>query len=743
LQGNKKGETQMFGGRTRLAYGLMMSLSGVAATLPAFASSEVADPAETTTTTDTNAIEKNGLQEITVTAQRRRENLQDVPIAVTTVTEASLVNSGISTTKLLPLVTPGFVMDTVLRNAAPFIRGVGSTNFGLGDPAVATYVDGVYYFAPTSSVFSLNSIDHVEVLKGPQGTLFGRNATGGLVNVITRDPQTEPSVRGTLSYGNYQTEEGSLYATGGTGNIAADIAGHLIRQGEGYGTNLLTGAEINRQHSSDLRSKILWRPTDGDRLTLSVDWSRDLSDFGLNTNAYPGEKFVGGYGLRGTAYDSQSNFAPSYEQTQWGASLHFQHDLGWGSLSFLTAYRHLNENTSDDADDSPLPIYTTHFAEEDSSLQNEVVLVGKVGRLDYTVGEFLFHATSGYRPFAQRSPSIPVFNQDNYTLLQTDSYAGFAQGTYAVTDATNVTAGLRYTIDQRTFDARVVAASGNANPPGTVLSLEDERATFPKLTWRFAIDRKLAANVLGYLSYNRGFKSGNYAEESPTQPVVKPETLDALEGGVKSEFFDHVLRFNLSVFHYWYKDIQLSQYVGTYELLLNAAAARMYGGEIDSAFAPEVAFGHFELTGGLSYLHGRYTSFPNGPTNTPLPAGGSVVGSADLSGRTTIRSPKLTTSLGADYRIPVGSDELGINVSYYFNDGYFWEPDNSLRQPSYSLINGQVSYAFGSDKRYKLRLFADNITDKVHYTWAVSSPFGRKEAADTPRTYGVAFDFAF
>jgi iron complex outermembrane receptor protein len=218
-----------------------------------------------------------GLEEIVVTAQRRSENLQNVPVAVTAISAAQLEASGINTSQDLSLVTPGLVTPQAAGYIQPHIRGVGTTSNGPGiEMPVATYIDGVYLASAPASLMTLNSVERIEVLKGPQGTLFGRNATGGLIQVVTKDPQHDPSLSSDITYGNYQDVASDLYATAGlTSNLAADIALHYEYQGEAWGRNLDTGEPVGRL-SNDVasRTKFLFDASDTTQIRLALDYEQ-------------------------------------------------------------------------------------------------------------------------------------------------------------------------------------------------------------------------------------------------------------------------------------------------------------------------------------------------------------------------------------------------------------------------------------------------------------------------------------
>lgn len=684
-----------------------------------------------------------GVEEIIVTAQRREQKLQDVPIAVSVLSANTLAASGVGATDALLAVTPGLVATRQLKGSTPFIRGLGtqSTAPGIESP-VAQYVDGVYYMSPAGNIFSFNNIERVEVLKGPQGTLFGRNTTGGLIHVVTRDPSADETVQGSLNYGNYNTVEGAIYASGGSDTLAADLAAYLIHN-TGFGRNLTVGGQVNKLDEVAVRSKILWRPGATTRLTLSGDYSRNDSDIGATRNIVAGSLGLTAKPMIGTIYDTQSGFLPDTKTDYWGVSLKAEQDLGDFSLQSITAYRDIDSLNHFDQDAVPLNAADVNARETAATFQQELLLTGKIGRLNLTTGLFYFHANSKYDPLGVKGVS-PTSNTDTFPTQKLDSYAAFADGTFAVTDTTNLSAGIRYTVDERSFVAFTLATAGHPSPVGTVLVNQPPvKATFKKATYRVVLDQRLAPDVMLYASYNTGFKAGVFNPSVITQPAIRPENAKAFEAGLKSEFFDHALRLNLSAFHNIVTGIQLTRQTLGAQTIFNAARGRIDGLEIETIVVPRMSHGRLQLGANLSIVDAKYTSFPLGPVTVPNAAGGNATVIRDLSGNRMIRSPKWTGSISLEYSIDVGSGELGISGNFYHNDGFFWEPDNRLKQAAFNLLNAQAYYAFGNDGQFRLRVFGKNLTNQRYFSNVSAGGLGDLAAPSAPRTYGMGFDFKF
>ncbi|MGD9711374.1 MAG: TonB-dependent receptor [Thermomicrobiales bacterium] len=687
-----------------------------------------------------------GVSDIVVTAQRRAQSLQHVPVAVTALNAESLSKSGVSDIGTLGAVTPGLVLSTNRASVTPYLRGVGTAS---GDPggsaSIAIYVDGVYYNAPAAGFFALNNVERVEVIKGPQGTLFGRNATGGLIHIITKDPSFTPSGEASIGYGNYDTVTGSFYATTGLSDqLAIDVSAYGNYQGDGFGKNLTTGTDVSYRREIAVRSKLLWEPGDSTRLILSGDYSGNSNDAGHFRTIAPGTLGAGATPFRGSIYDTQSNLPSDVHASQMGVSLTVEQELGLGTLASTSAFRRVKSRANFDQDSTPLPIVNAIFGESTDTYQQEFTLNGDKGILDYTLGLFLFDMSAKTTPISIRTTPPPLrrLNVDRYAEQSARSYAAFAQVTAKVTPSTRLTAGFRYSIDKIGIDAVDIAAPNNPNGAvGTVVDTTVGTAnangkTFKSPTWRLAIDRDVGDSTLVYASYSRGFKAGQYNVNSFNNPPVRPEELDAYEVGIKSDLFGRQFRANLAAFYYKYRDIQLSRVGVGAPTLVNAAEARIQGLDIETTFVPDFAHGNFQLRASASLLDGEYTDFPGAPTFIPNPTGGNIQSSINAKGFDTIRSPKFTANVTAQQTIPTSFGELSLSATYFHSAKFYFDPDERTVQNAYDLLNGQISFTFPGDQVY-IRVWGKNLTDEVYYsTWSAST-LGDLVVAAPPRTFGA------
>jgi iron complex outermembrane receptor protein len=681
-----------------------------------------------------------------------------VPIAISTATSAQLSAVGASSVSDLKLIVPG--ADVLATNGyiSPFIRGVGSRAIGPGvENPIAVYVDGVYYANAASSLFSFNNIEQVAVLKGPQGTLFGRNATGGLLQVTTRDPGAEAAGEASISYGNYDTARVAAYLTGAVAtNLAADIAVQYSRQGDGYGTNLTNGRDVYRvYHDIGVRSKLLWTIGDATEARLALDFSDQRNNLnaqrvlpGATTPANLAPNFIG------DARDIATDVQPMVSTSDGGASLKIDHDFGSTKLVSITAYRRSRFQDTFDFDVTSAVFRSAYVDQRDRQFSQELQLQSSgSGPVQWLIGGYYFDARATYQPLAVRSfnaavsPATQVVQADTLSVQRGESLAGFGQATWEVANGFHLTGGLRYTSEKRQLDASIVSTRANATQfvsAGPV----DLSSRFKKLTWRLSADYQFSAGTLGYLSYNRGFKSGGFNPGTLTLPAFTPEVLDAYEGGVKTTLFDRRLRFNTAIFYYDYKKVQVQRVVvggtGSTSGIANGAKAEFYGGEAEITAQP---IPQLLLTAGYQYLHGRYKTFQNAILSTPNPAGGEFLLPGNASGNDTVVSPKSQINASATYTIPVGTSTLRLSSNYYHNSGYFAEPDNVLRQPAYSLFGASAAFSTAGD-HLTVSLWGTNLGNKLYSNYlnhqATGAGVGLSRVSyAAPRTYGVTLASKF
>jgi iron complex outermembrane receptor protein len=705
------------------------------------------------------ASEVATLETVVVTVQKRREKLQDVPVAVTAISATKLAASNITSAADIGAVTPNLVLTQVAGTLQPHIRGVG-TNFsgpGVENP-VATYIDGVYVANGTSSLLTLNNISRIEVLKGPQGTLFGRNATGGLIQVITKDPTPTPSGSVELGVASFDTSTLNVYVTSGFGSsTSADLAMRYERQGKGWGKNLFNGRDVNRtDHDVALRSKILIEPSDETTIRLAFDYS-DRKAYDAQ-HWYPGypmtfnSPFFGGPYNLGGPYDVNNNVDDTSRLKSGGLSAQVVHDFGGLSFQSTTAYRTTKYTFDLDLDLTPVSLIACCGPVKAEQLSQEFQLSsGGKGPLQWVAGLYLFGAKDGYHGvnILLNGPVSPVpgssFNTRFDNSVKTRSTAVYGQASYDIAANTTVTLGGRYTNEERTIggtESSIVGGQVTAMPlpiagsgiPGTI--------DFQKFSYRGALNYKFSPDIMAYISYSTGFKSGGYNLNSSANAPYKAEEIKATEAGLKSELFDRRLRFNAAVFSYEYSNIQVANFTNGTTVIGNGAAAKIYGLDFDVDLAVTKGL---SISGGLGYVHDRFTSYPDAPYfsgfgGCALPPGRFCNQSAE--GKKLGQSPTWTYNLGGNFKTNFADGSINFNLLYSYSSRWYAAPDNFAFQPSVGLLSTSVHWTDRSD-RYSVRLWGKNMTNEVYATGIGEANQGVFRHLGAPRTYGVEFGAKF
>ncbi|MDB6009178.1 MAG: TonB-dependent receptor [Gammaproteobacteria bacterium] len=711
------------------------------------ATAAAAEETQPATGATTQSAQPAVLEEIVVTAQRRLENLQDVPITVTAMPAAALAAVGITNTADLVNVVPGMLVQTSAGYSLPHLRGVGITAIGAGiENSVALYVDGVYRGVSSSDAVGLNNIAQVEVEKGPQGTLFGRNATGGLIQVTTLDPTAGFSASAHAGYGNYHTVQSDAYVSGGTDFVAGDLAVQLTHQGEGYGTNLATGQDINRMDMSlSVRSKWILHPVDGTKLTLILDNAETDNSLSAlrNYQNYPNIYYPGGMPIANLpTLDVDDDAQPLRRMHEQGASLQLDQDIDTVKLVNTVAYRRDVYTYDVDFDLGPMPYSLNDTRQEDNQLTEELRLLSNGNSsLTWMTGLFYYGAHNGFQPqniyFSGTAvnPAKPVTHVLNETVQTTNSLALFGQATQKLTETTELTVGLRYTGEKRALLGTDTGFLNGVVPVPLANVNTNFRTNTP--TWRLALDHHFTDDVNGYVSYNRGFKSGGYNVPAPALPAYSPEKLDAYETGLKTQFLERRLTLNTAFFYYNYQNIQVSRFVNGSPEVYNGGKARLYGLDLDATV--RVTQG-LTISAGLELEHDRFTDFPNADFFLSCAHPYPTVCSLSANGKQLPQTPAASGTINVDYRVSISNSELHFNVNEAANSGYYYQPNNEIKQSAYGLLNGSIGWTYG---HYSVSLWGKNLTDVIYATAVNPAPTAISAAYAAPRTYGVTLGAKF
>ncbi len=724
-----------------------------------------------------------GLDEIVVTARKRAEILDEVPQAVSVFTAEDLARFGYTTSPDLVRQTPNLMWHSILGLATPhiFLRGVGNTTFN-GNQAnpVGLHLDGVYQGATITYGFGLLDLERVEILKGPQGTLFGRNTTAGVINFIPRKPDvaagTNAQVRAT--YGRFN--EANLEGAAGfafNDETAVRLAAVTLNR-DGYVANKTPSSGIKDQGGIDIwsaRGQLRYTPGALDIL-LNVHGGKNRSDIipgkQVGVICPPGVTVprLGActdfFGFRDTTNPRESfaNFR-SYDFIDiWGGGgTATWHGDGFDVVA-QTAYdantRKLN-NDSDAGGVLALKANTIsdyhQFSQEVRALSTGAGALSWIAGANYYVDDlaaFQNFAANAYGP-GGLSRVFPVEEGIASIMHQeTKSYAVFGEGTYSLTPRLKLTGGLRWTYDRRRADRRAFLF----NAAGSAISFIDQTTALSRLladtiprtmvsrSWREWTGRAVASydmsdSAMVYASFAHGFKGGDFnggALFAPAEAtIVNPEFLDSYEAGFKAALADRRVTVEGAVFHYDFKDQQVSQNVpgstATLQRLTNAAKTRVYGAELAVTAQPTDAL---FLQGKAGVLDAKFKQFLLDPTN---PA-------TSLAGNRTASSPRLTLAGTARYDVPVGAYTLGAQLDGSYTSAHYFSADNNpvLYEDGYWLANTSLALRSPGD-RYSATVWVKNLFgEKYLVSGLANTSLGFSEIfPGLPRTFGITLAASF
>lgn len=737
---------------------------------PAYAqSSPLAAPA-----TDAKPVS----DDIIVTAQRRAERTQDVPISITSLDSQALDQANVHQLSDVVKLSPAVRFDYQSSFVQPSIRGVGSAIVSSGSGAnVGIYVDGFYSPNPQAGDIQLLNLEGIQVLKGPQGTLFGRNTTGGAILVTTTKPSHATKAVIEASYGRFNAARTQAYLTGGiTDNIAADVeVGY--RRGDGYLRNIVPDGPKHPGGYENWSARVGLDFTLSDNLSLLVRYSHQSVDDSSNAAAsvfnQPGFNWAPLYGRPSvnpaafptipTGYRDVAvsrtgpvGFKMNADVVQATADL----DVGFATLTSYTQYRNEKSDTLGDQDQTGTDVFYSRFAILDTTFTQELLLASKPGGpLQWTAGLFYFNYKDILDPIE--------FGVDRTTLVgvvgsrsTTESFAAYADVTYEALDNLFVTAGARYTHDNfRDASVWFLDPSSGGRIDINYPALKGDRFT-PRAVLRYELSDRSSI----YGSYTKGYKAALVDVIGGSR--VKPETMDSFEVGFK--YASRAFSFNLASWYYNYKNLQISIFPRNLSQIKNAASARIYGleGDMRYQFTPD-----FEVTVGAAYVNAKYKQFPDGsqyelcdnpgpvnPAFGPHPtfgcgAPGDPAGawgffpavSFDASGRPIDqsgfqmqRAPKLTTTVGARYTIDLGEGKLSLAGNYYHTSSFFFDVGQQFPQDSYDLLGLRAEWTDPSD-RYTVAVYGDNVTGTRYYNQVIAHQAGIGGVWGAPTTYGISF----
>ena len=529
-----------------------------------------------------------------------------------------------------------------------------------------------------------------------------------------------------------------MYVTGGlTDTLSSNFAAYIQDQGEGFGRNAFNGQYVNKTDDIALRNKWLFSPSTATQVKLTLDYER--TSFAPAYVPAPGTTPLGGPPYTGPTQGLDGYYQPHGLTNQGGVSLQIDHDLSFAHFVSITAYR---DTSTDAAFDGALTTdydYTLNlelFETHKQASQEFQLRSPTDSAVQWVTGVYLFYADAAWSPIvAEGGLLAPYSYADTYSDQKSYSPAIFGQATKKLSSDTNLTLGLRYTAERRTFDGSEVLGVPNG-PPISAGSTEAQE-TFQKPTWRISLDHHFTSDLMSYISYNRGFKSGGFNDSLVPTVAFSPETLDDYEIGSKADLANHHLRIDMAAFYYNYKNLQEVRYPDGIEDIFNAPAARIYGLDFDLKAAP---IRNLIATMGFEALHDAYTSFPDAPYSTPapIPPGGTNYSTANVDGNHLPQTPNWTADFSLEYVVPTAIGDMTANFAYSYDGGWYAEADNRLRQPAYSLINGQIEWS-SPDDTMSVTFWGHNLLNEAYLTALDSQANGDFGQYAPPRTFGVTF----
>jgi iron complex outermembrane receptor protein len=740
--------------RARLACG-----AGLAALLIAGAARAAEDPAP---------VEVDA---VTVTAQKRVQDTLDVGVNVAVMSAETLEAARVTQVTDLAAFTPNVDIKENMPGILPVvtIRGVGLNDFSAtNNPSAGIYVDEVYLSSLALMNFDLFDLERMEALKGPQGTLYGRNSTAGAINIITARPSFagfDAKISGGV--GNYKSADlTAMINVPVSDTFALRFSGKAVRQDEGFFYNRATDRDFGRRDVMMARAQARWTPTDDLDVSLKVEAQKVRSEVGAPeffgalppVGAPPGlvcpgssacTDFLGYSDPDGDPFKGAYSVDPAYDVDQRTATLKIVQDFGWASLTSITGYVDFERQWGADTDAGPYR--ELDFVEHDDidQISQELRLAGATEKADWQVGAF---ASRDRVKMTYDGGLQDLFNTTllTFTDQTAKSAAVFGNVEYRILPEVSLVGGLRYTWEEKAnvggdYDlvslcpgSALTGAPCGAGP--ILLAFVDETIEDTNWSWKIGVNWKPDPLTLVYASVSQGVKSGGFfsgvATNSGQLQPYEPETLVAWEAGVKQRLRGLGLSWSGSVFYYDYSDVQtfIRDTSGGLPIqrLGNVDKAKIYGADLDAMWSPPVLPG-LELTAGLGLLHTELGAFASSAGITP-------------KGNELPDAPPVSFNLSAAYTATVAGDiEARLQVDGHYADDMFKDALNDplTATEGYWLVNARASLFSGSD--WEVALWGKNLSDERYVTQGVNNlalGIGFR-VYGAPRTYGVSFSKSF
>lgn len=734
------------------------------------------------------------MEEVVVMAQKRTENAQDVPIALAAFTADKMDAMGIDDPKDLAQFTPGMYYGQTVNFAVVYIRGVGSDAFlPDSDPSIATYIDGIYYPFANGQSQSFGAVERVEVLKGPQGTLFGRNSTGGAINIITRDPGIEPEISLQGSYsGQFEDKNVRAHVSYPFADWLAASVSYTKQIADNYYEGMRGDGEggfepFPEEESEGFRYKLRFSPTED--IDLNAAYIK-YEQYGVSSTAMPNvapSALSKGLGITAEEKDYQVKVdVPSYfsldNEVLYGE---FEWRTNWFDVKVLASKQDIVTDNVYDFDGSDTPFITFDAKGQFADVKTQEIQIlsneSSPHWIEWIVGAFHLNQESGF-PLNRLSvlgldlsdgallgiplpesinnlvdllgSIVPVI-PDGVSLglvskLGTESTAYFAQTTLHFTDWMSLTLGGRYQEEERYVVESSVSLVNIDGSTTRAIPFDRPRAEDENFSPKVTLSLTPADDVMLYATYTQGYKSGTFNTVNVyDQPeYVRPETVTTYELGLKSQWFDRTLTVNAAIFQNEIEDLQvqfISLLSGGAVSLENAGGAEIKGIDFDVQWVPMPNMNPglvLALTG--SFLDSEYTSYKEG---SGYNEGDGLYNfkNGDFTGNRVTRTPEFSGSIGVNQVwSPFSFGEFELNASMYYNDGFYYLAQNSpvSFEEDYYVVDAALSFLH-YDSNIRITAFGKNIND-ARYTYSqFHTDAGRSDYLAPPTTYGVRLNWDY
>ena len=667
------------------------------------------------------------LEEITVTARKREESMQDAPLSVSALSSEQLDALHVRDLTSLATGLPNVSLDDVgtTRGVANFsIRGLGITaSIPSIDPTVGVFVDGVYMGLNNGIVFDVFDLESIEVLRGPQGILFGRNVTGGAILLNTKKPgeEFEGKIRAAVDGGGDGGLNGYLMGSVGgaiSNNFAAKITAYY-NDDEGWFKNLATGNDHGAIKQLMVRPVIVWNPTDNVEIVARYEYS-DIEGDGPSSQSH-----ISGSGLPGVpiSHDPETfDFSIDEEGFQTNETHFFSTEIEWsvsdtGTITNIFGWRDYKGSALSDIDAQPAPWFHGGFGSNAEQISNELRYNGMVGdKTNLTMGVYYFKNDLEYAE--SRFLLGGALTQDGGGLYGVETLGAFAAIDYDLSDTLTVSAGLRYTKEEK--DAQIATLPFNTNAPcdvlqGTCVYDFNDKKSWTNVSPKLGATMAISDDTNVYTHWTRGFRSGGYNLRNTAGDVVNnppgpfdEETVDNFEIGFKNAFEGG--RINGAIFHNKISDLQADinsadPVSGVVQVIKNTADAEISGIELDGVFSVTE---NFVVTASLGAINAKYTKVLYDLN------GDGVIDEDDL-GLALKRAPKLTYSLGLNWDVELGSwGYMTSRASYGHRDRVAWNEANTAYVPEQRIVDAGLSFASNSDT-WVIGIYGKNLTNEVKW----------------------------